>query len=57
MARRKDFSKYQRSKLGKYVLTDHDGNVVIATNDKRDYDQLRTEYIKELKSQSKHKHR
>ena len=37
--------KHQRSKFGKYTLTDKDGITVISTNTKEKFDKLRHEYL------------
>jgi len=42
------YSKFQKTKFGKYVLTDETGKRVISTNDKDEYLELRKAYLSKL---------
>ncbi len=46
---RKDFSKLQKSKHGKYMITSLEGNVIVSTNDKQEYEAARADHIVQMK--------
>lgn len=46
------YQKYQRSSKPKYVITDRDGKVVVASSNAKDYLKLRAKYLKQVKRNS-----